>query len=102
MVTSNDRYGTTAGVQTDFKWITLAWEKIRDTDFSMANNKTDPARRSWSRFEQRWDQVEKSEAALRLTGFTGCVFAPRRCRDDQPVACQGCRERIVTNEQPRR
>jgi hypothetical protein len=90
VTTANDRYGTAEGVAADLKWIYLAWEKIRDTPFNMVDNTSDKDVAAWDRFEARWTAVEHSEAALRLIGFEGCVFSPRRCRKEQPILCQAC------------
>lgn len=85
-----ERYGTVEGVQKNMQWLYEAWMLIRDDPNYTAMNSDRSVVERLERFLERLHVTAGSDKALRLTGFTGCVFAPKQCPESGPMVCGGC------------
>ena len=85
---STSRYATPEGVRADIKWLYEAWMLIRDDAQYTAMNSDPAIGERLDRFHARLHAVAGSNEALRLTGYTGCVFAPKTCPPNSPYFCE--------------
>ena len=82
-----EHYSTVAGIQADLQWLYNAWMNIRDDPAYTAMNPDPVIRERLDKFLERLHTTAGSDKALRLTGFTGCVFAPKQCPESGPMSC---------------
>ena len=92
MSDQSTRYATVEGVQEDLKWLHKVWQDIRDSGHRYSAMSTDPTDlKAWDTFATRLMACADADAALtRLTGFRGCVWAPKACPESGPMVCAGC------------
>lgn len=93
---ATERYATVKGVQQDLEWCYNAWQHIRDDDAYTATSSDSVVLERLDKFHMRLNATAASDAALRaLYGFSGCVFAPKKCPTSGPSCCLGC---VTVNE----
>ena len=89
------RYATPEGVRADIRWLYEMWVlptkerpiPLRDDPRYTAMNSDPGITKGLDYFHARLHTAAGSNEALRLTGYTGCVFAPKRCLAIFPYVC---------------
>jgi hypothetical protein len=90
---TTERYADLAGIQADLQWLYLSWQHIKDDDAYTGMSSDSVVLERLDKFHMRLESTAVSDVALRaLYGFTGCVFAPKKCPTSNAMVCGGCRE----------
>ncbi len=82
-----ERYGTVEGIREDLEWLYNAWVNVRDDPAYLPPQPGSIEEERMNKFLERLHTTAGSDKALRLTGFTGCVFAPKQCPESGPMSC---------------
>jgi hypothetical protein len=87
------RYATAEGIRANIKWLYNAWLNVRDDPDYLPPQHGSVQEDRMNKFLERLHTTVGSDAALRaLTGYSGCVFQPKRCPTSGPMVCAACAE----------